>query len=230
MRGRIVPGYATIDHDAGHSVLARGGQRRPRARLPVHPPTQPWRPPARHHRHRVPDRPELHRTRRIRATGSSASAMTIDEIHDDGRGLRRRRAPRARGGARRRRAARRERLSDHPVPQLGDQRPQGRLRRIAREPRPLRPRHRPRHPQARRQRLPPADEDQRARALRRAGASSTWGRPATRSRNRSRCASGSSRRASTRCTSRRGGFFPHPRNPAGIDLPVERARRRHTTR
>ena len=42
---------------------------------------------------------------------------------------------RPRGGPRRRRDPRRERLPVHAVPLLGDQRPQGRVRRLAREPR-----------------------------------------------------------------------------------------------
>ena len=89
--------------------------------------------------------------------------MTIAADPGDGGGLCRGRAARARGRARRRRAARRERLPDHAVPQLGDQRSQGRIRRLAREPRAVRARHRPRDPRAGRRRLPPADEDQRRR-------------------------------------------------------------------
>ena len=70
----------------------------------------------------------------------------------------------------------------------GDQRPHGRIRRRAREPRAVRSRDRPGDPRARRPRFPPADEDQRDRIQQRAAA----GREARQhaSRTRSRCASG----------------------------------------
>jgi 2,4-dienoyl-CoA reductase-like NADH-dependent reductase (Old Yellow Enzyme family) len=54
-----------------------------------------------------------------------------------------------------------ERLSDHPVPELGDQRSRRRVWRRAGKPGQVRPRDRPGDPGARGTRLPPADEDQR---------------------------------------------------------------------
>ncbi len=137
LRGRIVPNYAMIDHDRHIPFWRAVGKRRPRARLQVHPAVEPRRPPARHQRHRVPERPVVDRQER------SAPRLPVrgdDDAADQGdrRLLRRGRAARARGRPRRRRAARRQRLPDHAVPQLGDQRPQGRVRRTAREPRPLR--------------------------------------------------------------------------------------------
>ena len=54
--------------------------------------------------------------------------------------------------------------SDHPVPLLGDQRPQRRLRRLAREPRSLPARDRAGDPRGGRRRLPPPGQDQRRRA------------------------------------------------------------------
>ena len=134
--------------------------------------------------------------------GFQCEAMTIGADPRDGRGVRGRRAPGARGGPRRRRAARRERLPDYAVPQLGDQRSEGRLRRIARKPRPLRPRDRARHPAAGRERLSPADEDQRAGVRRRDRVLQHRAVRQHRWRNRCRCASGWSKRASTRSTSR----------------------------
>jgi 2,4-dienoyl-CoA reductase-like NADH-dependent reductase (Old Yellow Enzyme family) len=70
-------------------------------------------------------------------------------------------APRAGGRARRGRAARRQRLPDHAVPELGHQRSQGRLRGQPREPCALRHRDRGGDPRAGGPQLPPADEDQR---------------------------------------------------------------------
>ena len=78
-----------------------------------------------------------------------------------------------------------------------------------------------RYPRQGRQRLPPPDEDQRPGVRRRADAVRTSDRRATRSRSRSRSASGWSRRASTRIHVSTGSFFPHPQNPCGSDLPVE---------
>ena len=149
LRGRIVPNYAMIDNDARIPFWRDAGQGGPRARLQVHPAAQPRRPAARHQRHRVSEGPELDRQGAIRSTASDCERMTIAQIREVVAVLRRRRAPRARGRARRRRAARRQRLPDHAVPQLGHQRPQGRLRRLAREPRALRPRRRQGDPRAR---------------------------------------------------------------------------------
>ena len=168
LRGRIVPNYAMIDHDrhipfwraVGKAVhehdckfilqLSHGGRQR--------------------------DINGIEYPNGLSSTSKSDPLHGFRcEAHDDAadQGDRRGyfaegRAARARGRARRRRAARRQRLPDHAVPQLGDQRPQGRIRRPAREPRALRPRGRPRDPRQGRQRLSPADEDQRAGIRRRA--------------------------------------------------------------
>ncbi len=141
LRGRIVPNYAMIDHDRHIPFWRAVGERGPRARLQVHHAAQPRRPAARHQRHRVSEGAVVHRQER------SAARLPVradDDAADQGdrRLLRRGRAAGARGRPRRRRAARRQRLPDHAVPQLGDQRPQGRVRRLAREPRPLRARDR----------------------------------------------------------------------------------------
>ena len=221
LRGRIVPNYATIDHDRHIPFWRAVGKRGARARLPVHPPAEPCAAVS-------ATSPASSIAIGLSSTdkhdpshGFQCERMTIADIKRDGGRVRRRRATGARGGPGRRRAARRQRLPDHAVPQLGDQRSQGRVRRPAREPRAVRPRHRQGDPHARRPRLPPADEDQRDRVLRRAWPSSASGRPATRSRTRCRSASGWSRPASTPSTCRPAAFFPHPRNPAGSDLPVD---------
>ena len=60
-----------------------------------------------------------------------------------------------------------QRLPDHAVPLLGDQRPQGRVRRLAREPCALRARDRARGPGRGGRRLPPPVQDQRGRRQRR---------------------------------------------------------------
>ena len=143
LRGRIVPNYAMIDHDnkipfwraVGKAVhehdckfilqLSHGGRQR--------------------------DINGIEYPRGLSSTGKKdplhgfeCEAMTIGADQGSGRLLRRGRAAGARGRAGRRGAARRQRLPDHAVPELGDQRPQGRIRRLAREPRPLRARHRAR--------------------------------------------------------------------------------------
>ena len=150
LRGRIVPELRDDRPRPPHPVLARGRQGRARARLQVHPAAEPRRPAARHQRHRV-SRWACRSTDKSRPAPRvpRASAMTMAQIDETVAALRRGRAPRARGRARRRRAARRQRLPDHAVPQLGDQRPQGRVRRPAREPRALRARDRARDPRAR---------------------------------------------------------------------------------
>ena len=63
-----------------HPVLAGGRQRGSRARLPVHPAAQPRRPAARHPGHRVSDRPQLDRPSPIRSHGFQCEAMTLAEI------------------------------------------------------------------------------------------------------------------------------------------------------
>ena len=160
LRGRIMPNYATIDTDersrSGGSSARRSTSTTASTSCSSAMAAGSATCPASSTR-----RPELH--------GQAGSAARVRvQAHDrrrhqgDGRRLRRRRPPRARGGPRRRRAARRERLPDHAVPELRDQRPHGRIRRAAREPRALR-RSRSSRRSGRRvgQRLPPADEDQR---------------------------------------------------------------------
>ena len=157
-------------------------------------------------------------------------AMTKAQIDETGRGTSpRARAGRARGRARRRRAARRQRLPDHAVPQLGDQRPQGRVRRPAREPGALRPRGRAGHPREGRPRLPPADEDQRP-GLRRCADRVSGVGPSGNTLDESVqvCkwlveAGVDAIHVST------GSFFPHPRNPAASICP-SRTSPRPTTR
>ena len=144
LRGRIVPNYATIHRDdtipfwraLGEAVhahdcryilqLSHGGRQRD---IPGH---------------RVREGPQLHRQERsaARLRCERMTQTDIDEVVEAfAKG-----AARAEAGARRRRAARRERLSHHAVPQLGDQRSHRRLRRLARQPRALRARDRARHP------------------------------------------------------------------------------------
>ena len=72
LRGRIVPNYAMIDHDDHIPFWRAVGKARPRARLQVHPAAQSLGTAARHHRHRVPDGPQLDRRRPTRSTGSAA--------------------------------------------------------------------------------------------------------------------------------------------------------------
>ena len=92
---------------------------------------------------------------------------------------------------------------------------------LAREPCPLRRRDRQGDPAAGRGRLPSPDEDQRHRVRRRRRTVPPRDRRGTPSRTRSRSASGSSTPAWTPFTCRAARFFPHPRNPAGVDLPLE---------
>ena len=132
----------------------------------------------------------------------------------DRRALRRRGAPGARGRSRRRRTARRQRLPDHAVPLVRHQRSRGRVRRRAREPRPVRRRDRARHPPARRRRLPPPDEDQRHRAQRRGRVLRHGPSGNTIDDSLQVCqwlveAGVDAIHVSV------GSFFPHPRNPAG---------------
>ena len=200
MRGRIVPNYATIDRDEripfwralGQAVhehdcrfilqLSHAGRQRD---IPGIEFAQGWS---------STDRDEpLH--------GFPCVAMTQRADRRDGCRLRRGRTARARGRARRRRAARRQRLSLHAVPQLGHQRPQGRVRRAAAEPRALPARRRRRDPRRGRHRLPPAGEDQRRGPQRRARRRREAGQHAR--RDGARCAGGWTRPASTRSTSRR---------------------------
>jgi hypothetical protein len=69
----------------------------------------------------------------------------------------------ARGPARRDRDPRVQRLPDHPVPLAGDQRPQGRVRRLAGESRPATARDHARDPARGRRRLPRPVQDHRRR-------------------------------------------------------------------
>ena len=101
-----------------------------------------------------------------------------------------------------------ERLPDLPVPQFCHQRPQGRIRRLAREPRPVRARdRRARSGPRRRRRLSPPDEDRRPRRRRCRRILREGSRRATRSRNRRRSAVGWSMPASTPFTSRSAASF-----------------------
>ena len=165
LRGRIVPNYAMIDHDrhipfwraVGQAVhehdcqfilqLSHGGRQRDIQGIEY--PTG---------LSSTDDNDPSHGFRCERMTLADIRA-TVQAFAEGARRARE-------AGPRRRRAPRRQRLSDHAVPQLGDQRSQGRIRRHAGEPGAIRARHRPRDPHARRQRLPPADEDQRRRTLR----------------------------------------------------------------
>ena len=126
--------------------------------------------------------------------------MTRREIHDVVELLRAGGAPRAGGRARRGRGRTAQRLPDHAVPLLGDQRPQGRVRRLAREPRALRARDRACDPRRGRRRLLPRFK---ISAVEHTTSSCRGCRRATRSRSRCRCAAGSRRPASTTSTSRR---------------------------
>jgi hypothetical protein len=162
IHGRIMPNYATIDTDeripfwraVGKAVhaydckyilqLSHGGRQRdvPGIEFPVGLSST--------------DRPDpLH--------GFECQRMTTADIKETvaafAEGARRAREAGLDGG----RAARRQRLSHHAVPELGDQRSHRRVRRVARKPRAFRRRDRQGHPREGRQRLPPADEDQRDR-------------------------------------------------------------------
>ena len=218
MRGRIMPNYATIDSDDAHPVLARARRREVhehdcRFILQLS------------HGGRQRDIPGIEYATGLSSTGEpeplhgfECERMTIAQIQRDRAGVRRGRAARARGRPRRRGTARRQRLPDHPVPQLGDQRPRGRVRRRAGEPRALRAGDRAGDPRARRPRLPPADEDQRHRVQQRAAAEARS--RATRSRTRCRCASGCEEAGVDAIHVSSGSCFPHPKNPAG-DLPID---------
>ena len=129
LRGRIVPNYAMIDHDRHIPFWRALGEAVHAHDCKLHPAAQSWRPAARHPGHRISaiglsstDKPDP-------THGFACERMTSRADPRDRRGLRAGRAARARSRARRRRAARRQRLPDHAVPQLRDQRSQGRLRR-----------------------------------------------------------------------------------------------------
>ena len=146
MRGRIMPNYATIDRDE---------------RIPF------WKELIRQvhnesdckyliqlsHGGRQRDVPGIEYAKGLSSTdrpdplhGFECERMTLAQIGEVARAFGAG-AARARGGRRRwRRAARRERVSHHAISQLGHQRSQRRVRRLARQPRPLPARHRPRDP------------------------------------------------------------------------------------
>ena len=120
--------------------------------------------------------------------------------------------PGARGGAGRDRGARLQRLPHHPVPLLRHQRPRGRVRRLAREPRALPARGRARDAEGDRRRLPPPVQDQRSR--RRQGALPVGKEGTTLEESIQVCkwlveAGVDGLHISS------GYVFPHPRNPAG---------------
>ena len=114
-RGHIVPGYAYLDDDDKHPVLARARQARPRARLPVHRPARLRRARADDRRARYPSRRSARPTSPSRSTASGA-AMTVARDPRRGRALRPGGAPRPRGRPGRHRARRRERDPLHAVP------------------------------------------------------------------------------------------------------------------
>ena len=158
------------DHRPGrpHPVLARARAGGPRARLQVHHAAQPRRPAARH--------PGSAHTRKGRARPTSSDPlhgfecdrMTIADIKEVVAAFAE--------GARRAREAGLDGVELHGAngylitqflsSAINDR--DGRVRRLAGEPGPLRPRHRQGDPRAGRARLPPADEDQRDRIQQRA--------------------------------------------------------------
>ena len=157
--------------------------------------------------------------------GIPSKAMTIARDRRDGAALRRRRAEGEGGRLRRDRAARRQRLPVQPVPELGDQRPQGRVRRLAREPlSPHAPRG-PRHPRRGRARLPLPGEVQRRRPPRRARALAPRGQQ-DRGLDPGRPLAGGGRRG--RAPRLHGQLLPPPAEPAG-GVPRPRRRRGTTT-
>ncbi len=167
-RGRILPNYATIvsddripfwralgkavhEHDCKYILqLSHGGRQRDIPTIDYPPPSLSS----------TAKRDPLH--------GFECEAMTLAQIKETVRGVCGGGEARPRGGAGRRRTARRQRLPDHAVSELRDQRPDGRVRRRAGEPRAIRPGDRPGNPRSCRSRLSPADEDQRDGIQRRA--------------------------------------------------------------
>ena len=180
-------------------VLARAREARPRARLQVRRPARVLGTAARRRRHPLREGLELDgRARADPRVRVRAHDDRRDRVH--GRVLRAGRAARARGGRGRRRDPRLQRLPDHAVPLLGDQRPQGRVRRVAREPSALR-RSRSCGRCGARSATTTTSSSRSARSTT-TTRSSSGRRRATRSRSRCRCAGGSRRRASTASTSR----------------------------
>ena len=148
-RGFIVPGYAAIDRDDTIPFWRELGQR-------VHEHDCKYilqlalrRPPARHPGDRVREGPRARRAKPDPLHGFECERATPAQLREIAARVRRGRPPRPRGRPRRRRDPRRQRVHLHAVPLLGDQRPQGRLRRVAGEPRPLPAGGRARDPRAR---------------------------------------------------------------------------------
>ena len=190
------------------SLLARARGARARARLPLHRPARARGAAARRADGRLRQGPLLHEQARP-AARLRGRARDARRHRGDQALVRRRRAAGARGRAGRRRDPRRQRLHLHAVPLIGDQRPRGRVRRLAREPRPLPAGDGRRDPRAR------SATTSTSRSRSRPPSTRTPSCPgsarATRSRTPSRSATGSRRRAPTRSTSRRAAPSPTPR-------------------
>ena len=206
MRGRIMPNYATIDRDDAHPVLAGAGQAGARReRLQVHHAAESRRPAARHARHRVRQGPELDR-QQDPLHGFECERMTVDA--DSATSSRR-----SAQGARRAREAGADGVELHGAngylitqflsSAINDRKDEyggsleNRARFVLEIVRAIRNEvGRDFHLQMKISAIEYNDALARRRAAR-----------ATRSRTRSRCASGSRRTASTRSTSRRAASF-----------------------
>ena len=165
MEGRIIAGYATVHRDEYIPYWQKLGEA-------VHSFDNCKFIMQLSHSGRQMDIPGVHNYARVNLSSTSrkeslhgflcrAMSRAGDRPHDPR--LRPRRLAGARSGPRRRRAARRQRLSVHPVPELGHQRPQGRVRRLADQPRALPPGRHPGDPRRGRQRLPSPGQAQRHR-------------------------------------------------------------------
>ena len=212
-RGLIVPGLRAHRPRRPDSVLPRARQAGARARLQVHRPARTTRAGS-----------------ATSATSSSRRAVSSTDKPEPVHGFPCERLSVAgirelvdafAQGARRAREAGADGVEiaggngvpDHAVPLLGDQRSQGRVRRVAREPRALRARDRARRSARGRVRLLPRQF--KISVEERMNEIFPWLRRGNRSRSPCRSASGSRRRASTRFHISAGGAFPHPRNPPG---------------
>ena len=149
MRGRIMPNYATIDRDACTPFWKRLVEQ-------VHGESDCKYILQLSHGGRQRDVPGIEYAKGLSSTdkndplhGFECERATVEQIREIVQAFAPGSAARSRGRRRRRRTARRQRLSDHAVPQLGDQRSQRRLRWIAREPRSVRHRDRARDSRSR---------------------------------------------------------------------------------
>ena len=219
IRGRIIPNYATIDQDERIPFWRAVGEGRARARLQVHPAAQPRRPPARRRRHRVPESAHSSTDKQDPLHGFECKRMTTADIKETVAAFAE--------GARRARDAGLDGVELHGangylITQFlssGDQRSQGRVRRIAREPRALRHRDRQGDSRPGRQRLPSADEDQRRRPQQRAARSSRS--PGNTVQDSVQVCKWLVDAGVDAIHVSTGSSFPHPRNPAGTDLPMD---------